>query len=64
MHKAGAYILPVLNAIGDSHLPYPWEWHWREGGGVLEGGGGGGQWSKLCRRGEGLKVVLYSQVGS
>ena len=28
------------------------------------GGGGGGQCSKMHARGEGLKVVSYSQVGS
>ena len=67
MHKAGAYILPVLNAIGDIHLPYPWEWHWREGGWGVGGRGWGGSVEQTVQergRSEGCFVFTSWLVGT
>ena len=43
MHKAFAYILPVPNAIGNGHLPDPWNVVGGRGEWRVEGWG---QWSK------------------
>ena len=39
MHKACVYILPVANAIGNSHLPYSWGQSWTGGAGRVAGVG-------------------------
>ena len=50
--------------MGNGHLPYPWGQHWRKERVDSWTQSVGGRWSKMCRRGEGKKVVSHSRVGS